>query len=168
MAGAAERRRVDAARYVPILRRDSATLDDMGLDLMPETVVEERGQWTLAINRNQDLLGKTMLVLRRDCTAVTEIEPDEWAALHRELRRLVPALKALFTPDQFNFAFLMNLDAQVHLHVVPRYATPRRWRELEFEDRHWGSAFGHEVQVLSAGDLGALANDVRHALQGVA
>jgi diadenosine tetraphosphate (Ap4A) HIT family hydrolase len=80
----------------------------------------------LAVNRNQDLLGKMMLVVRRHCTAVIDIAPDEWASLRDELRRLVPALGRLFHPDQFNFAFLMNLDSQVHLHVVPRHAWSRR------------------------------------------
>jgi diadenosine tetraphosphate (Ap4A) HIT family hydrolase len=77
----------------------------MALRLMPESVVAERDLWALAMNRNQDLLGKSMLVLRRSCTAVTEISPQEWIALHEELRDLVPALAALFRPDQVNFAF---------------------------------------------------------------
>jgi len=67
-----------------------------------------------------------MLVLRRRCEAVIDIAPDEWALLREELRRLVPALDRLFHPDQFNFAFLMNVDQQVHHDVVPRYASSRR------------------------------------------
>ena len=136
----------------------------MPLDLLPETVIEERPRWTIALNRNQDLLGKTMVVLRRPCTAVVDMDVDEWASLHGELRRLVPVLTALFTPDQVNFAFLMNLDAQVHLHVIPRYASPRTWGGLEFQDAHWGSAFGHEQRVLETDDLRALADTVRRAL----
>ena len=53
-----------------------------------------------------------------------DITPDEWASLRDELRRLVPALERLFQPDQFKFAFLMNLDAQVHLGECR--GTPRR------------------------------------------
>ena len=106
----------------------------MTLSLLPESVIEERPSWTLAVNRNQHLLGKTMLVLRRYCTAVIDIAPDEWALLRGELRRVVPALDGLFRPDQFNFAFLMNLDAQVHLHVVPRYRSSRRWHDRTFTD----------------------------------
>lgn len=78
--------------------------DDLGvLELIPEeTVIEEGDVWSLAVNRNQDLLGKTMVVLRRPCTAVTDVEPDEWTALQHELRRVVPALHTCFRPDQFN------------------------------------------------------------------
>ncbi|HEY3142631.1 MAG TPA: HIT family protein [Acidimicrobiales bacterium] len=128
-------------------------------------MIEERSLWTLAVNRNQDLLGKTMLVLRRACTAVVDIEPTEWTALHEEIGRLVAALGTLFQPDQFNFAFLMNLDSQVHLHVIPRFESPRRWRDREFTDPHWGSAFGHEQRLLDPSDLESLAGDIRSRLR---
>ena len=140
----------------------------MPLSLRPETVIEERSSWTLAVNRNQDLLGKTMLVLRRTCESVIDIESNEWSLLRLELRRLVPVLERLFQPDQFNFAFLMNLDAQVHLHVVPRYASPRLWHDHEFMDANWGSAFGHEQRVLDRDDLQRLADEVRTELQASA
>lgn len=139
----------------------------MGLELIPETVIEERKFWTLAVNRNQDLLGKSMVVLRRNCTAVVDVREEEWTDLRHELRRLVPALSDLFSPDQINHAFLMNLDAQVHLHVIPRYATPRRWRDLTFEDANWGRAFGHEQRVLDLDLLTALAGEIRSRLTAV-
>lgn len=139
-------------------------MTSVSLDLLPETVIEERPLWRLAVNRNQDLLGKSMVVLRRDCTAVIDVLPSEWESLHAELRRLVPALRRIFQPDQFNFAFLMNLDAQVHLHVIPRYATPREWEGAVFNDVHWGSAFGHEQRVLELSSLAALANEMRQEL----
>lgn len=138
----------------------------MPLRLIPETVIEERPSWTLAVNRNQDLLGKTLLVLQRTCDAVVDIESDEWSSLRLELRRLVPALDRLFQPDQLNFAFLMNLDAQVHLHVVPRYASPRQWHDREFADAHWGSAFGDEQRVLDRGELKMMADEIRAQLSG--
>jgi diadenosine tetraphosphate (Ap4A) HIT family hydrolase len=132
--------------------------------LIPGTIVEEGPFWTIAVNHNQDLLGKTMVILNRPCAAVVEVDPTEWTALHTELRRLVPALTALFVPDQFNFAFLMNEKAQVHLHVVPRYATAREWCGLRFEDGHWGSAFGHEQRLLPQEFLQRLAGEIRDRL----
>jgi diadenosine tetraphosphate (Ap4A) HIT family hydrolase len=116
------------------------------------------------VNRNQELLGKTMVEPNRLCAGVVEVDPAEWTALHTELRRLVPALTALFVPDQFNFAFLMNEDAQVHLHVVPRYATAREWYGLRFEDGHWGSVFGHEQRLVPPEFLQRLADEIRDRL----
>ena len=133
-------------------------------ELSPETLIDERPPRTLAVNRNQNLLGKTMLALQRTCSAVVDIEADEWGRLHVELQRLVPVLTRLFGPDQFNFAFLMNLDAQVHLHVVPRDAYPRLWHGREFSDPHWGRAFGREQRVLEPADLEVMAGEIRSEL----
>ena len=99
--------------------------------LDPVTVIEAEGAWAIALNRNQNLLGKTMLVLRRQCGSVTDLSTDEWLDLHREIRRVGAALDSLFAPDLYNYAFLMNQDRQVHLHVVPRYATPREMARRE-------------------------------------
>ena len=85
-------------------------------------------------------------------------------SLRDELRRVAAALDGLFRPDGFNFAFLMNADPQVHLHVVPRYASPRYWRDLDLTDDHWGGAFGDEQNLLAPDLLGALAAEIRRSL----
>jgi diadenosine tetraphosphate (Ap4A) HIT family hydrolase len=118
----------------------------------------------MAVNRNQNLLGKTMLVLERPCAAVVELLPGEWADLHAELRELVPALQRCFAPDQLNFAFLMNQDAQVHLHAIPRYQKQRTWNGHIFEDPHWGSSFGPEQYLLAPDALAELARRIRNEL----
>jgi diadenosine tetraphosphate (Ap4A) HIT family hydrolase len=152
--------------HLPAASKDNAGVP--GLTPVPSTVVEQGVLWTIAVNRNQNLLGKVMLVLRRPCTAVAHIEPDEWASLHTELRRLVDALTALYRPDQFNFAFLMNQDAQVHLHVLPRYAEPRYWNGRRFDDPHWGEAPGHEQRILQPGESAQLADEIRAHLSNEA
>jgi diadenosine tetraphosphate (Ap4A) HIT family hydrolase len=58
----------------------------------------------------------------------------------------------------------MNLDAQVHLHVIPRYATAREWHGQVFDDRHWGDAFRHEQRAMERTALAALAAEIRRAL----
>jgi diadenosine tetraphosphate (Ap4A) HIT family hydrolase len=134
------------------------------LELQPGTEIEPGTVWTVALNRNQHLLGKAMLILRRPCQAVVELTADEWAELHRQLRRLTVALDALFSPDQYNYAFLMNLDAQVHLHVVPRYRHPRQWEGVTFDDPHFGRLFGTEQRILEAATLGQLSQTIRSRL----
>ncbi len=136
------------------------------LVLTPETVVRPGAVWTVAVNLNQDLLGKTMLVLGRPATAVTDLSSGEWAQLHVELKDLVPALGRLFSPDQVNLAFLMNQDAHVHLHVIPRYRFPRTWAGLVFTDAHWGRSFGPEQRRLPRELLAQLAAEIRAELGG--
>ena len=43
-------------------------------------------------------------------------------------------LTSCFQPDHFNYAFLMNKDAHVHLHIIPRYRGQRAFAGVEFQD----------------------------------
>ena len=66
--------------------------------LLRGTEIELGTIWTVALNRNQNLLGKTMLILNRPSESVAEVEPDEWIDLGRQIRRLRVALDSLFAP----------------------------------------------------------------------
>jgi diadenosine tetraphosphate (Ap4A) HIT family hydrolase len=52
----------------------------------------------------------------------------------------------------------------VHLHVLPRYATSRRWNGQDFHDPHWGRAPGPEQRLLDPDDLARLATEIRSRL----
>nr|WP_221380039.1 hypothetical protein [Actinoplanes polyasparticus] len=58
----------------------------------------------------------------------------------------------------------MNADAQVHLHVVPRYRSRRVWRGHTFTDPHFGELYGKEQQILDAPELALLADQIRERL----
>jgi hypothetical protein len=64
-------------------------------------VVRESTHWRIAINRNQHLLGKLFVALRRHEESVAELRSDEWAQLQRELRWLSgwtkPSLRTIST-----------------------------------------------------------------------
>ncbi len=132
-----------------------------GLTLDSGSVVETGELWTIAVNRNQNLLGKVMLVLNRNCQDVRELEPAEWERLLVDMRRVTTALDAMFQPDLFNFAFLMNMDRHVHLHVLPRYASPRTWHGAVFRDPDFGDATGTGVRRLPEEQLVLMAVAIR-------
>ena len=127
-------------------------------------MVERGALWTLAINRNQNLPGKSVLVLDRHCERVSDLTPEEWADLYPYVARVTAALDDLFAPDAYNFAFLMNLDAHVHLHIVPRYATRREWRGETYVDPHYGSLFGPEERLVTDETLDVLVDAVKDRL----
>jgi diadenosine tetraphosphate (Ap4A) HIT family hydrolase len=133
-------------------------------ELVPETLVEESQYWTIAANLNQNLIGRLILVLNRDAEAITALSAPEWSDLHWEIARTRRALDVIFQPDQYNYAFLMNLAPQVHLHVVPRYAEPRTWAGAQFEDIHYGELFGREQRILPNDQLARLATEIRRRL----
>ncbi|HKA12988.1 MAG TPA: hypothetical protein VKI99_21210 [Candidatus Dormibacteraeota bacterium] len=136
------------------------------IGVVPGTFIEAGKRWSLVLNRNQNLLGKCMVVLNREETVVTRLTGAEWSDLRRYLRRVTAALDSLFQPDLYNFAFLMNEERWVHLHVVPRYEGPREWGGERFEDPHFGSLFGTEQRLLDANALLRLSRAVAAALEG--
>jgi len=59
----------------------------VSLTVAPETLIEAGPFWTLALNRNQNLVGKTMAVATRHVESVTALTSDEWLDLHRQMSR---------------------------------------------------------------------------------
>jgi diadenosine tetraphosphate (Ap4A) HIT family hydrolase len=104
-------------------------------------VIREVVHWRTFINRNQNLLGKTVIALKRHEEDVALITEDEWRELHDEVRWAVECVRAAFEPDHFNFSFLMNMDHHAHLHVVPRYVETRELAGVVFSDDDYPSAY---------------------------
>lgn len=90
--------------------------------------------WRAVLNRNQNLLGKTMLVLDRHVIRVVDLSPEEWVELREQVVDVTFRLDAAFAPDHYNYCFLQNADRHVHLHVIPRYAGRRELAGAEFGD----------------------------------
>jgi ATP adenylyltransferase len=104
-------------------------------------VIRESALWRTFINRTQDLLGKTVIALKRHEEDVARIREDEWLELGDEIRWAVERIRAAFAPDHFNFSFLMNMDHHAHLHVVPRYVGTRELAGVVFADVDYPSAY---------------------------
>jgi diadenosine tetraphosphate (Ap4A) HIT family hydrolase len=70
-----------------------------------------------------------------DLTDATEEEQKELFLVLNELRK---AIKKVFQPDWFNYSFLGNETKHLHAHFVPRYAKPKVFEGITFEDKLWG------------------------------
>ncbi len=90
--------------------------------------------WRVVVNYNQNKLGKCMVCLNRHDEDICNLRPDEIGELWEVIRKVKTALLSCFQPDHFNYAFLMNKDAHVHLHVIPRYRRTHIFSEIEFQD----------------------------------
>ena len=130
-------------------------------------VLAESEHWRLVLNRNQDLLGKCFLALRRHSEVVAALTPQEWSALQGQLGIATLALQQTFHPDHFNYAFLQNQDRHVHLHVIPRYATRRdvageRFADSAYPDHY---AVGSPARTLSPTVFARIADTLRDAIR---
>ncbi len=101
-------------------------------DLSP--ILGESRSWRWVLNRNQDLLGKSMLVSRRHVDRVDDVDANTWEELHRFLRRVARRTREVLRPARLNLAFLGNEDRHVHLHLIPRYAEPVALAGTAFDD----------------------------------
>jgi diadenosine tetraphosphate (Ap4A) HIT family hydrolase len=128
-------------------------------------VVRESDLWLTVVNRNQNLLGKTFIVVRRHEEDVAGLRLPEWAALQEELRWVTERVRAAFAPDHFNYSFLMNLDRHVHLHVIPRYVGTRELAEVTFADSDYPDAYRRTSDDELASD--AVVEAVARALRTV-
>ncbi len=90
--------------------------------------------WRVVVNYNQNKLGKCMVCLKRHDEDICDLSEEEVHDLWAIIRKLKAVLMSCFQPDHFNYAFLMNQDAHVHLHVIPRYRETRTFARIEFRD----------------------------------
>jgi len=121
-------------------------------------IVGESRHWRLVLNRNQCLLGKCLLVLRRHEEQVAGTTAGEWSDLHAQIGRATAMLVAAFQPDHFNYVFLQNQDRHVHLHVIPRYAAPREYAGLTFSDLDYPNHYTPDVvRTLTGQQMAGLA-----------
>jgi diadenosine tetraphosphate (Ap4A) HIT family hydrolase len=109
-------------------------------DLGP--VVHEAEYWRTIVNRNQDTLGKLFVALRRHEEEVACLTAGEWADLRGEVRWATERLRVAFEPDHFTYSFLMNADAHVHLHLIPRYVGTREVGGIVFSDPAYPDDYG--------------------------
>jgi diadenosine tetraphosphate (Ap4A) HIT family hydrolase len=116
-------------------------------------IVRESTHWRIAINRNQNLLGKIFIALLRHEELVADLTTAEWSDLRDELRWAFDRLDGAFRPDHFNCAFLQNQDRHVHLHVIPRYATTRMCAGREFADPDWPDHYRPGVEYIAPPDV---------------
>ena len=90
--------------------------------------------WRVIVNRNQTTLGNVFVVPIRHETDIVNLTDDEVLALWTAIRSVKDVLVSRFQPDTFDYAFQMNQASHVHLHVIPRYTSPRDFAGQTFED----------------------------------
>ena len=121
--------------------------------------------WTLVLNENQATLGRVFFALNRHETDIARLTDAEVLSLWVFVRETKAVLAILFSPDHFNYMFLMNLTPHVHFHIFPRYAQPAVFNGQSFADSRYGDHYDPtESRALDAETEEALIAALRHAL----
>ena len=116
-----------------------------------DLLLGESGHWKVFLHKNQHYLGRSYVWAKgEEVTDLLDITPDERNDLFGISERVKKALTEIFNPDLFNYASLGNISSHLHLHIIPRYKTPREFGGQTFVDFNWGhnyAPYDYEFEV---------------------
>jgi diadenosine tetraphosphate (Ap4A) HIT family hydrolase len=102
-------------------------------------LIKEHKYWLVNIHENQGYLGRCVVWCKRsDALDLADATKEEQEELFEILKKLRKALRDLFQPNWFNYAFLGNETRHLHCHFIPRYAKRRVLMGISFEDKLYG------------------------------
>ena len=104
---------------------------------LPELRILRTQHWTWSVRPVQTTLGAGVLSLNRYATALSQITVEEAADLAMVTRVIDATLRSFSSPDKLNYLSLMMVDAHLHFHVIPRYASPRASMGQTWTDDGW-------------------------------
>lgn len=98
----------------------------------------ESEHWLTRLHFNQSYLGRCLVIAKRVSDAsLATCSDDEYRDLRLVLQRYERELGAAFQPARFNYTQLGNEWPQLHVHAIPRYDTPRRWKHYTITDTRY-------------------------------
>lgn len=103
----------------------------------PNSVVADYDHWVVLLRPQQVTLGALVLVCKQAVTSFGALSPAAGAELVAVAQDAEQALAAAYRHDKINYLMLMMIDPEVHLHVLPRYATTREFAAQQFSDVAW-------------------------------
>lgn len=104
-----------------------------------KNLVKEYKHWAIYVHPNQGYLGRCVVWCKReDALDLSDAMPGEQTELFLVLHELKEAARKIFRPDWFNYSFLGNETRHLHGHFIPRYAKPKTFMGVTFEDKLYG------------------------------
>jgi len=111
----------------------------ISMDEFAKYKIKNYKYWSVYIHQNQGYLGRCVIWCNRETAHdLVDATPEEKNELFVILKDLRKALKRIFEPDWFNYAFLGNETRHLHGHFIPRYASEKKFGGVTFKDERWG------------------------------
>lgn len=129
-------------------------------------LIKDYKHWAIYVHQNQGYLGRCVVWCKRenalDLTNATEEEQRE---LFIVLNSLKEAVTKIFQPDWFNYSFLGNETRHLHAHFIPRYAKPKIFMGITFEDKLYGHNYKTDRSFVTSEKVWkAVQEKIREAL----
>jgi diadenosine tetraphosphate (Ap4A) HIT family hydrolase len=117
-----------------------------------ENLVFETPYWKIILMDEQRYLGRCVVVLKRSCGDLAELNKEETLDFFEVVQKLGNLLRKTFDATMFNWACLMNRayretppNPQVHWHFRPRYNHKVEFAGEIFEDPNFGTHYLRET-----------------------
>jgi len=132
-----------------------------------KNLIKEYKHWAIYAHPNQGYLGRCVIWCKReDALDLTDATPEEQSELFLILRDLKEATKKAIQPDWFNYSFLGNETRHLHGHFIPRYAKPKIFMGIVFEDKFYGHNYKTDHTFVTSEDLlNAVRDELKKALK---
>ena len=128
----------------------------------PDTIIYQYQHWSILLRPVQLTLGSLVLVAHDPASGFSELSQASFTELHKITMQIESTLARAFKYDKINYLMLMMVDPDVHFHVIPRYADPKQFRDIEFTDPGWPGApdLSHRNKTNSSTNL----NIIKHIM----
>jgi diadenosine tetraphosphate (Ap4A) HIT family hydrolase len=127
----------------------------------PDFVAELPNSWAI-LGDAQFYRGYCIVFAKQHATELYLMPADEARALFDEMRLVAEAIAAIVKPVKMNYECLGNLEAHVHWHLFPRFASERD------ELRHapvWARPNAERMLALADADRAALLAALRDQIR---
>ena len=138
---------MDDTRVPEYLRRRHEGDEKWARDFKAAVLLES-DYWTVVLSPEQYYLGRSIVLLKRECPSLSELSGEEWDDMHSLIKRFETGVRDAFGAEVFNWCCLMNNAFRedpphpfVHFHVRPRYRNPFEIGGEIFTDEHFGSHY---------------------------
>ena len=106
-----------------------------GPELRPDMVtVGQVPGGTLYLHRDQTHPGRLLLASARHVKKITDLTPEEYAALMDSVYRAAQAVTRLYQPDKINYLVFGDTGTHLHVHIVPKYQNGKDWGRVFLTD----------------------------------
>lgn len=124
-----------------------------------ETVLWQDALCRVILANEPDHPGFLRVILNAHVKEMTDLSPDEQAALMRVVFAAEAALIAVMQPDKINLASLGNVVPHLHWHVIPRFPD-----DPHFPNPVWGAKLRNAPHAAPADVAERLAGELSQRL----
>ena len=119
-----------------------------------EWLLFETSNWKIYLADVQDYVGRCILVLKRHCGSISELNDSEWNELKKIIDKVGYVCKEILGAEVCNWSCLMNdfykkeePNPHLHIHVRPRYKNPIIINEHAYTDEEFAHHYALKKEV---------------------